>query len=76
MSKWVAWLYPLLQLIHRILDKIEARGRQYDHEERQQKRDAAADNPRDAFDKHFNGRVLADDSDGDAPEARKTDPKH
>ena len=63
---------PILQLIHRLLDWFDKQQRAKDYEDRLDKRDKAKDNPRDAFDLHFSGRVLADKTD-DAETASKTD---
>ena len=63
---------PIIQLIHRLLDWFDRQQRERDYEQRQEKRDKAKDNPRDAFDLHFNGRMLADKTD-DAETAGKTD---
>ena len=64
---------PILQLIYRLLDWFDKQQRVKDYEDRQDKRDKAKDNPRDAFDLHFNGRVLADKTD-DAETASQADP--
>ena len=56
---------PILQLINRLLDWFDKQQRAKDYEDRQDKRDKAKDNPRDAFDLHFNGRVLADKTDAE-----------
>ena len=63
---------PILQLINRLLDWFDKQQRAKDYEDRQDKRDKAKDNPRDAFDLHFNGRVLADKTD-DAETASQAD---
>ena len=64
---------PILQLINRLLDWFDKQQRAKDYEDRQDKRDKAKDNPRDAFDLHFSGRVLADKTD-DAKTASQANP--
>ena len=61
-----------LRLFNRIFDWIEAGYRKHEQKKRQEKRDKAKDSPRDAFDLHFSGRMLADKAD-DAEATSKAD---
>ncbi len=64
-------LGPLLQIVNKLMEWFEQHKREQNYKERQEKRDEAAKNPRDAFDLHFSGRMLADDK-PDATKANKT----
>ena len=68
------WKATLWQILPKLADLFfrwfKRRERKADYEKRQAKRDAAAENPRDAFDKHFNGRVPADGEDQPAASSK------
>ena len=71
---WKTVLIPLLsRIINKILDLLGQKKRQANYEERQEKRNEAAENPRNSFNKHFSNGVFPDNSDSrDVTETSET----
>jgi len=60
---WKVTLWQVLpKIIHYIFDWLDKRGRQYDYDERQEKRDKAASDPKGAFKDHFQRDKNKEDS--------------